>query len=270
MTTTVHGWIWRSLQLLKTMRKLGTEEHAPKLEEPLDNSKDIMELWSSTDLIIYTYNTIHWRKLANSRKANFLTWGKAFKQAFMSIGYSWSCTTPLLVWNSWIIPPTAEDVYQSIWVGWYVVSKSTCLSTHTNLSTLMVLVWPTQDISLFVHSAKYQHLISTSNCAQSLYYLPLFYPTTYLAVYTKNTSVFICILQELSLYQCFILRTNLHLQTAKFYSQRHRSRMESQANDQHRKKVQRWHIFLLSLKMETPHALHSFQGAVTVFTVIAV
>lgn len=199
MTTTVHGWIWRSLQLLKTMRKLGTEEHAPKLEEPLDNSKDIMELWSSTDLIIYTYNTIHWRKLANSRKANFLTWGKAFKQAFMSIGYSWSCTTPLLVWNSWIIPPTAEDVYQSIWVGWYVVSKSTCLSTHTNLSTLMVLVWPTQDISLFVHSAKYQHLISTSNCAQSLYYLPLFYPTTYLAVYTKNTSVFICILQELSL-----------------------------------------------------------------------
>lgn len=158
-----------------------------------------MELWSSTDLIIYTYNTIHCRKLANSRKANFLTWGKAFKQAFMSIGYSWSCTTPLLVWNSWIIPPTAEDICQSIWVGWYVVSKTSSLSTHMNLSTLMVLVWPTQDISLFVHSAKYLHLISTSNCAQSSYYLPLLYPTTYLAVYTKNTSVFICILQELTL-----------------------------------------------------------------------
>ncbi len=43
-TTTVHGWTWRSLWLLKAMRKLGTEEHAPKLEEPFDNSKDIMEL----------------------------------------------------------------------------------------------------------------------------------------------------------------------------------------------------------------------------------
>jgi hypothetical protein len=39
-TTTVHGWTWRSLRLLKAMRKLGTEEHPPKSEEPLD----IMEL----------------------------------------------------------------------------------------------------------------------------------------------------------------------------------------------------------------------------------
>jgi hypothetical protein len=134
-TTTVHRWTWRSLRLLKAMRKLGTEQE-PKSEEPLD----IMELWSSTELI--RHNLL--QKLANSRKANFLTWGKAFKHAFMWIGYSWSCTTSLLVWNSWIIPPPAEDIYQSIWIGWYVVSKTTSLSTHMNLSTLMVLVWPTQ------------------------------------------------------------------------------------------------------------------------------